>query len=370
MTDPAKYWPGGIPDDICCHPEPFEGDLGEEIKGWQLFLEETATGRNEVNDKEVDDTFEVMQRRRLVCQWARMTQDERDTYQSRAPIRQPLWWYPSEKLADPSIVTEVNPSHVYGHDKDAEDKSVVCITATASAASAAEEGSPPLSRRDAALWAKQRILCYRLDARAAYDTIFVTVTDDHAVGVAVPNAASGDSTKTVTPYDFLRWCHVEAADFDRMVMTSRGTVLFISDRPGVLFVDREALDSGPALLCALENNGAVSLSHRVWPLTLKGRWWPDEHSAEAILAESSLVSTLGMVKRQVLTNMEKGILDFLDEFGRFTGGSPDLWQGLIERFAPGYLELEHEGHGMAYGYDHSRFRNQKQIEQLPPFRRC
>ncbi|KAK8074283.1 hypothetical protein PG994_005182 [Apiospora phragmitis] len=63
--------------------------------------------------------------------------------------------------------------------------------------------------------------------------------------------------------------------------------------------------------------------------------------------------------------MEKGILDFLDEFGRYVGGSPDMWLDLIERFAPGYLDLEEESNGMAYGYDHSRFWTKEQLEQLP-----
>ncbi|KAK8074282.1 hypothetical protein PG994_005181 [Apiospora phragmitis] len=51
-----------------------------------------------------------------------------------------------------------------------------------------------------------------------------------------------------------------------------GTIHFVWDRPGILFVDREALDAGPALLCALENNGAVSLRRRVWPFTLTDKW--------------------------------------------------------------------------------------------------
>lgn len=75
--------------------------------------------------------------------------------------------------------------------------------------------------------------------------------EQHGVGVAVPNAAAGEHT-TVTPHDFLRWCHLEAADFESMAMTPRGTVLFFSDRSGILFVDRKALDTGPALLCAIE----------------------------------------------------------------------------------------------------------------------
>ncbi|KAK8080895.1 hypothetical protein PG997_008713 [Apiospora hydei] len=358
MTDPAKYWPGGIPDDVRCHPDPFNGDLGLPATP---AAQETAIGRNEVSDtEEVDDNFEVTQRRNLMCQWARMTQDERDSYQSRAPVRHSAGWYPSEELADPSV--EVGSSHTrtYRHEKGAEDKSVVCITATAAAAAAAaarEEGSPLLSPRDAALRAKQRISCYRLDARSSREPIFAMDMDDHGLGVAVPNAAGDDHNRTVRPHDFLRWCHVEAADFSHMVMTRRSTVLFFWDRPAILFVDREALDLGPALLCALENNGAVSLSHRVWAFSLRGKWDPHSYSAKALLVENHLISKLGLIKT---ANMKRGILDFLDEFGSF--------RTLIERFAPGYLDLEDEGHGMAYGYDDSRFRTEEQLEQLPPFR--
>ncbi|KAK8037301.1 cytochrome P450 [Apiospora marii] len=340
MTDPAKYWPGGIPDDIRCDPVPFEGDLREEIKGWQLFLKETATGRDQVGETEekVDENFEVTQRRRLVTEWARMTQEERDSYQSRAPVRQPLnaiYWYPSEKLADPEFQVEGSDSWTNRHDKGAEEKCVVCIAATAATAAVAEEGSPPLNPRDAALWAKQRIHSYRLDGTGARQCFLASDDAEHGVGVAVPNAAGGDQT-TVSPHGFLRWCHLEAADFRRMAMTPRGTVLFLSDRPGVLFVDREALDTGPALLCALENNGAVSFSRRVWPFTLKNEWSPDTCSAERILRENNVIAKLGIIKR---TNMEKGIIDILKEFGKFFGGKPELWRYLIERCAPGYLEL-------------------------------
>ncbi|KAK8068306.1 hypothetical protein PG996_007418 [Apiospora saccharicola] len=354
MTDPAKYWPGGIPDDIRCDPEPFEGDIGEEMKGWQLFLEETAIGRDEVSDtEEVDENFGVTQRRRLVTQWARMSQEKRDSYQSRAPFRPPfnlIRWYPREKLADPRCGWS---------DKIAWEPSMVCITATAATAAAAEEGSPPLSPRDAALWAKQRILGYGLGSHRAGEN-FLTLHDaEHGVGVAVPNAADDEHT-TVTPHNFLRWSQLEAADFDRMFMTPRGTVLFTGNW-GILFVDREALDKGPALLCALENNGAVSISHRVWAFTLKSEWYPDRNDAERILQENHLISRVGYAYK---ANMEKGILEFLDEFQRFIGGEPELWRYLIERCAPGYLEVEEAGRGMAYGYDHSRFRTQAELCEL------
>jgi hypothetical protein len=43
MAEPARYWPGGIPENVRFHPEPIIGPLKEEIKGWQLFLEVIGT---------------------------------------------------------------------------------------------------------------------------------------------------------------------------------------------------------------------------------------------------------------------------------------------------------------------------------------
>jgi hypothetical protein len=43
MTDPARYWPGGVPDEVRFHPQPIRGSLKQEIKGWQLFLKVTTT---------------------------------------------------------------------------------------------------------------------------------------------------------------------------------------------------------------------------------------------------------------------------------------------------------------------------------------
>ncbi|KAH8647374.1 hypothetical protein BX600DRAFT_555578 [Xylariales sp. PMI_506] len=62
MTDPAKYWPGGIPAHILCHDEPIVEGLAEECKGWQLLLEENAQLRELDSD---DANFEVGKRRGL-----------------------------------------------------------------------------------------------------------------------------------------------------------------------------------------------------------------------------------------------------------------------------------------------------------------
>lgn len=66
-------------------------------------------------------------------------------------------------------------------------------------------------------------------------------------------------------------------------------------------------------------------------------------------------------------NMEEiGILDLWEKLDkRHAYGSSDLWLDYIERYAPGYIDLEEDGDGMAYWYDHSRFRNNMQLSQLP-----
>ncbi|KAK8073279.1 hypothetical protein PG994_004178 [Apiospora phragmitis] len=336
MTDPGKCWPGGIPDHIRSHPEPIKENIKEEIKGWQLFLEENAVGRaDHEHPEELDESFEVTQRRRLVSRWASMAQAERDGYQSRAPVHElrRWWWYPHEKLDGPDLGKN-GFSHLYRHTKGAEHKFVVCNAAA----------GPELSPRDMALWAKQRILCFRLDGD---DTTTFGELDDDGVGVAIPNCTNtAEGGSPVEPHEFLRWAYLEGADFFGMAMTSRGTVVF-QVRDPILFADREALDTGPMLLCSLENNGQVGFSGRTW-------------AAEALYER-------GRTHEEDRRNMEEmGILELLESFNRYSvGGAPDVWLDYIERYAPGYLDLEEAGTGIAYGYDHSLFRNNERLEQIP-----
>lgn len=47
MSDPAKYWPGGVPEHIQCHPAPVYEGLEEEVKGYApgyLDCEEAGGG--------------------------------------------------------------------------------------------------------------------------------------------------------------------------------------------------------------------------------------------------------------------------------------------------------------------------------------
>lgn len=63
--------------------------------------------------------------------------------------------------------------------------------------------------------------------------------------------------------------------------------------------------------------------------------------------------------------MEHEIMDILEGLPARVPGSPDVWLDYIERYAPGYLEMEVERNGIVYDYNHSRFRTTEELEALP-----
>lgn len=63
--------------------------------------------------------------------------------------------------------------------------------------------------------------------------------------------------------------------------------------------------------------------------------------------------------------MEQPILDILENCKPSLAGGIDEWMDDIERIAPGYLDMEDAGNGMAPDYDHSKFRNEEQLAKIP-----
>lgn len=191
-----------------------------------------------------DDIFEMTQRRKLVEQWARMSQEDRAAYDKRAPVRDSASWYPAH-LRDRNRTTP---------------KSVDFVQFTV---------SEPLDARSRALWTKLRIMLYSLDGDSG--TLFDA--DDSTIGTAIPNPASPEVS--VAPQDFLKWCHVEDADFNAMAMTAEGAVICHRWRGSVLLVDREAMETGFVLMCELHSNGQIQDEARIWAPAIKheyARW--------------------------------------------------------------------------------------------------
>lgn len=183
-----------------------------------------------------DEDFEVKQRRTLVDQWASFSQAERDEYQNRAPSRGKEDWYPP--------VLKGNMRR--------------CLKAHGFCNLIVQQ---PLSPRNRALWAKMRIMMYRLDGEDG--TCFGDENKGAGTYVIDPNAAGPSPVK---PKDFYSWLWLDPARFDHMAMTSQGTVIFHHWEADMFFADQEALDTGRLLLCHIENNGRVVAEARVCPL--------------------------------------------------------------------------------------------------------
>jgi hypothetical protein len=59
--------------------------------------------------------------------------------------------------------------------------------------------------------------------------------------------------------------------------------------------------------------------------------------------------------------MEQPILDIPEDTKPTFDGGIDEWMNDLERYAPGYLDMEEENNGMVTKYDHSRFRTDEEL---------
>ncbi|OBT62700.1 hypothetical protein VE03_07108 [Pseudogymnoascus sp. 23342-1-I1] len=326
MADPEKYWPGGIPSHVRCHDNPIEDNFKEEVKGWQLFLEENVTARDGSSQEQ---TPTVTRRRQLVEEWASMSQDTRNSYQERAPLRDGAGWFPAELAANDQNYQPQGECYLIIPE--------------------------PISPRNWALWTKIRILLYNHDGE---EHGALWGGGESYTAICRPNPA-GPNPVTVDGYN--TWTYVEPALFEHMSMTSTGTVVFHYGDQSVFFADQETLDTGRLLLCAFDNNGSLEKSGRIWPVCTK-----DIHSFMVGLGHpaSSLIEGDSWIFDEEAPpgDMEKPILEvmstlaaecaYFDENER----GVDLWREDIESYAPDYLEMEEAGGGMVVDYDHDKFR--------------
>lgn len=122
---------------------------------------------------EQDPDHELNQRRRLISDWASMSQEARDSYHDRAPLPAS---YKTPAVYKKAVSLRDSPPSA----------DCYCV--------APLQDNP----RNRALWTKMRILSYYLNG------------DDGPIfrsAVAAPNPDSGDAA--VTPETFMRWMSVE-----------------------------------------------------------------------------------------------------------------------------------------------------------------
>lgn len=63
--------------------------------------------------------------------------------------------------------------------------------------------------------------------------------------------------------------------------------------------------------------------------------------------------------------MEKPLLEILTDCKAYNASDFGDWKDDIERWAPGYLEMEAVGNGFAPDYDCSKLRNSDQLADVP-----
>ncbi|KAF3761918.1 hypothetical protein M406DRAFT_74842 [Cryphonectria parasitica EP155] len=336
IRDNPPYWPGGVPQQVQCHPSPVSDDqLQSEIQGWLQFLEESAVTRPAGHPP--DDQFELQQRRDLMLRWIAMTQQERDAYyvksQPRKRWKPPPACFKAPAWEDDTLVTELT---------------VNCLA------------PQPMSARNRAMWTKIRILLYHFDGEDG------PVIDDGKAAVCIPNPALGPGSSLTTMQAFLMWRYVENANFKRMAMTSTGTVVFPSygGRGPLLLADQQALDTGLLLLCECANNGLMEAHARVRPDEMYELWnLIDPYVLNKSIAE--LVTMRGGSESDGALNMEQPILDILEKCMSELRGGIDEWMDDIERYAPGYLDMEAAGNGQAPDYDCTKLRGSDELAEIP-----
>ena len=120
-----------------------------------------------------------------------------------------------------------------------------------------------------------------------------------------------------------------------MAMTRQGTVVFTDGFGSILFADQEALDTGKLLMCDFANNGEIYESARIGIWLMQQLW---RRRSDGLYEMDIVRHSL----RNAPMDMDPPLLDVMDELvgsSKYEGGI-DEWMAYIERYAPGYLDME------------------------------
>ncbi|GIK03451.1 hypothetical protein Aspvir_007522 [Aspergillus viridinutans] len=177
----------------------------------------------------------------------------------------------------------------------------------------------------------------------------------HPFDLAGAGQAPGCHIRLSSPLIRPRVSHVlpalflETADFNVISMTRSGTVVFANGAGYTWFViDQTGLETGRMALVEYASNGDIKAStlRRPWNMEQVMSFGQILGRSVSELAQSGIGGHEGY--NQPL-DMDLPILDILEaarQRGEFLCegyGSREVWSGIIEQSAPGYLELEARG---------------------------
>ncbi|KAJ5921240.1 hypothetical protein N7466_009566 [Penicillium verhagenii] len=301
LTTEAKFWPGGIPSFIKSPTENFNVepcDFPSTVKGWYRFVRE-----NWVSSEETDDS-KAQQRRSLIETWVTAQQDFRDEISNYG-------CYYHSKLV---------PWDLY-------------LTADA-----------PRSSTNWALWLKIQLMFYdynRMWGHVATETFTITPKENDFVTL--------DNIK--------QYQGLETADFGILAFNNIGEAVYDSYHPPPIIVDDYALNTGMVLLILSYVNGVPYQGHRIRALNFFSLSLPIIGTGKRL---ETLLGVYGqeqdpMDKRiyfdDEALDMKKPLLEILLTESEEQEVDDDEVEDALIELAPGYVEAEAEGDGLAEGFD-------------------
>ncbi|KAJ5658731.1 uncharacterized protein N7484_002380 [Penicillium longicatenatum] len=318
LTTEAKFWPGGIPSFIKSPTENFNVepyDFPPIVKGWYRFVRENWV----LSDDETDDS-KAQQRRSLIETWVTAQQDFRDSYTNKAPD-------PEQRFSQ----KEISNYGCYYHSKLVPWD--LYLTADA-----------PRPSTNWALWLKIQLMFYdynRMWGHVAKETFTITPRENDFVTL--------DNIK--------RYQGLETADFGIVAFNNVGEAVYDSYHPSPIIVDDYALNTGMVLLILSYVNGVPYQGYRIRALNFFSLSLPIIGTGKRL---KTLLEPYGQEQDPMderiyfddeALDMKKPLLEILLTESEEQEVDDDEVEDALIELAPGYVEAEAEGDGLAEGFD-------------------
>ncbi|KAJ5712176.1 hypothetical protein N7488_006332 [Penicillium malachiteum] len=298
-------------------------DLQKDAQGWYAFVNENWRP----SSREVEDQI---QRRHLMERWATADQEFRDEHHQQAQYKGGRLKYPASPLTKERL------------------SRFVCI-------------APLQHAHNRRNLVKILICCYFTGGFGGKHVLRGAVASVPHPQIPHIMAPKAKSTDTIIAHHVLPSALLNMGEFRAISMTKNGFAFF-TGRLGIWFIiDQTDLETGRMTMASFNADGTVRDHIKLLPwnmaasvIRLVGLGW----SLRRVIFED----TGGSPHLNEPIDMDLPLLDLVEtaqKKGKFLmdpGYTREQWAEEIERNAPGYLELEAEGHEAAFD-----------LHQLQPF---
>ncbi|KAJ5707619.1 hypothetical protein N7488_007420 [Penicillium malachiteum] len=322
LTTEAKFWPGGVPSFIKPPTENLTVEAWEFtpiVKGWYRFVRENwdSTG-------DATDDSKAQQRRALIETWVTAEQHFRDSYTNKASDPEERFYCEEISNYGGYYNRNVTPWNLY-------------LTADA-----------PRPSANWGLWLKILLMFNdynRTWGHIAEETFTITPKEN----------------EPVTIYNINRYRGLEAADFGIVAFNNAGEALYDPIQPHSIIVDDFALNTGLVLVVLSYANGKPHRGYRMRALNFfeisrlivgLGKHLEDyiERYGNDVNLNDARIPSCIEVEFEAL-DMTKPLLEILLAESEEQEVEDEEVEEAFAELAPGYMEAEAAGGGLAKDYD-------------------